>query len=134
MTRTASRFVSRAVLLQVLFSALAGAIVVAVAPYFLLLTGKGAMLGAIALGAGVLAGGVLAALLSLIWLYRHRYLLRALALGSHAVDTMTMPSKARVTAVVKSMPAGRSGTVKTDELAESASHSTISRRGSSLNS
>ena len=87
MTRTASRFVSRAVLLQILFAGLAGAIVVAVAPYFLLLTGKGSLQGAIALGAGVLGGGMLSALISMVWLHRHRYLLRALALGSRAVDT-----------------------------------------------
>ena len=87
MTVTASRFVSRTVMLQIVFAALAGAIVLAGAPYFLLLTGKGSLQGAIALGGGVLCGGTLSALLSIVWLRRHRYLLRALALGSRAVDT-----------------------------------------------
>jgi len=87
MTGSASRFRSRAAVLQLSFSALAAAIVVAAAPYFLLLNGKGAREAAIALGIGIMAGGTLSALLSVVWLYRHRYLLRALALGSRAVDT-----------------------------------------------
>jgi signal transduction histidine kinase len=86
-TTTASRFVSRAALLQALFSTVAAAIVAAVAPFFLLLTGQGSLLGALSLGAGVFSGGLVSALLSVVWLRRHRYLLRALALGSRAVDT-----------------------------------------------
>ncbi|HEV8247938.1 MAG TPA: hypothetical protein VGP93_19320, partial [Polyangiaceae bacterium] len=87
MTRTASRFVRRVITLEAVFSLVASLIVIGVAPYLLLLSGKTAQQGAISLGAGVIVGGTVSILLSLLWLHRHRFLLRALALGSRAVDT-----------------------------------------------
>lgn len=87
MTGPALRLVPRVIGFEALFSALATLVIVALAQHLLLLSGKVAREGAFALGAGIMAGGAVSILLSLPWLRRHRYLLRALAVGSRAVDT-----------------------------------------------
>jgi hypothetical protein len=87
MTRTALRLVSRMLVFEALFSLIASLVIVGLAQHLLLLSGKIAREGAFALGAGIMGGGAVAILLSLPWLRRHRFLLRALAVGSRAVDT-----------------------------------------------
>jgi signal transduction histidine kinase len=87
MTRTALRLVSRIIGFMALCSLFASLVIVGLAQHLLLLSGKLAREGAFALGAGIMGGGAVAILLSVLWLRRHRYLLRALAVGSRAVDT-----------------------------------------------
>src|SRR5688500_10535155 len=55
-------------------------------PYFLLLSGPLAVQGAAALAAGVAGGGVAGSIYASLRLFRYRYLLRALAVGSSAVE------------------------------------------------
>lgn len=82
----ALRLLPRVVGLQVGISLGSAALVGFLTPYFLLLTGEVAVQGAAALALGIAGGGGAGALLAGIRLFRYRYVLRALAVGSRAVE------------------------------------------------
>ena len=86
MNPVASHLVRRVIAWQGLFSLLGALLVALLTPRLLLLSGTVGFEGASALGAGVLAGGVAAAALTGARLYRYRFLLRALAVGSRVVE------------------------------------------------
>jgi signal transduction histidine kinase len=68
------------------FTLLGALLVALLAPRLLLLSGETAIEGAAALGSGMLAGGAVAVLVRGLRLYRYRFLFRALAVGSRAVE------------------------------------------------
>jgi signal transduction histidine kinase len=82
----ASHLVRRVLGLKAAFTLLVAALVTLLSPRLLLLGGTVATEGARALGVGLLAGGLVALISSGIRLRRHRFALRALALGSKAVE------------------------------------------------
>jgi signal transduction histidine kinase len=82
----ASHLVRRVLGWFLTFTLLVALVVALLAPRLLLLSGETAVEGAAALGCGILAGGALAALVRGIRLFRYRFLLRALAVGSRAVE------------------------------------------------
>jgi signal transduction histidine kinase len=82
----ASHLVRRVLGLKAAFTLLVAVLVTLLSPRLLLLGGAVATEGARALGLGLLAGGLVAVLTSGIRLRRHRFALRALALGSKAVE------------------------------------------------
>jgi signal transduction histidine kinase len=82
----ASHLVRRVLGWQAAFTLFVSALVAALAPQFLLLRGGLAIEGATAVGLGVLAGGVPALAIGGARLRRYRFLLRALAVGSKAVE------------------------------------------------
>jgi len=86
MNPVASRLVRRVLAWQGLFSFLGALLVTLLTPRLLLLSGTVGFEGARALGAGVLAGGVLAAIITGARLSRYRFLLRSLAEGSRVVE------------------------------------------------
>lgn len=86
MNPAASHLVRRVLGLKAGFSLLLTALVALLSPRFLLLGGAVATEGARALGTGLLLGGVVALASSGLRLMRHRFTLRALALGSKAVE------------------------------------------------
>lgn len=86
MNPAASHLVRRVLGWFLTFSLLVALVVALLAPRLLLLSGETAVEGATALGCGILAGGALAVLVRGIRLFRYRFLLRALAVGSHAVE------------------------------------------------
>lgn len=86
MNPAASHLVRRVLGWFVTFTLLVALVVALLAPRLLLLSGETAIEGAAALGSGMLAGGAVAALVRGIRLFRYRFLLRALAVGSHAVE------------------------------------------------
>jgi signal transduction histidine kinase len=71
---------------QFTFAVFAGLLVALLAPRLLLLDGAVALEGALSLGLGVLVGGALGTLLTAFRLFRYRFLLRSLAVGSRAVE------------------------------------------------
>jgi signal transduction histidine kinase len=82
----ASRLVVRMLGWHAAFTVFVSGLVAALAPQFLLLRGSLALAGATALGLGVLAGGMPALVIGGVRLLRYRFLLRALAVGSKAVE------------------------------------------------
>jgi signal transduction histidine kinase len=86
MNPAASHLVRRVLGLKAAFTLLATALVTILSPRLLLLGGAVATEGARALGVGMLAGGALALVWTFVRLRRHRFTLRALALGSKAVE------------------------------------------------
>ncbi len=86
MNPAASHLVRRVLGWFLTFTLLVALVVALLAPRLLLLSGETAVEGAAALGSGILAGGALAALVRGIRLFRYRFLLRALAVGSRAVE------------------------------------------------
>jgi signal transduction histidine kinase len=82
MNVVASRLVRRVLALQAVFALLGALLVALLAPRLLLLSGRVAIEGAAALGAGVLMGGLAAVLLTAARLRRYRGLLKALTVGS----------------------------------------------------
>lgn len=86
MNPTASHLARRVLGLQAASTLLVTALVVVLVPRLLLLAGSVATEGVRALGVGLLGGGVVAVVSSAIRLRRHRFSLRALALGSKAVE------------------------------------------------
>jgi len=82
----ASHLVRRVLGWSLTFTLLVALVVALLAPRLLLLSGETAVEGAAALGAGILAGGAVAVLVRGIRLFRYRFLLRALAVGSRAVE------------------------------------------------
>jgi signal transduction histidine kinase len=86
MNPAASHLIRRVLGWLATFTLLGAALVALLAPRLLLLSGEVAIEGATALGCGMLAGGAVAALVRGIRLFRYRFLLRALAVGSRAVE------------------------------------------------
>ena len=86
MNPAASHLVRRVLGWQATFTLLGALLVALLAPRLLLLSGEVAIEGAAALGLGVLSGGAFSAALCGVRLYRYRFLLRALAVGSRAVE------------------------------------------------
>jgi signal transduction histidine kinase len=86
MNPAASHLVRRVLGWQAAFTLLAALLTAMLAPRLLLLSAEVAIEGAAALGLGVLGGGALSALVCGIRLYRYRFLVRALAVGSNAVE------------------------------------------------
>ncbi|HTQ05860.1 MAG TPA: HAMP domain-containing sensor histidine kinase [Polyangiaceae bacterium] len=86
MNPAASHLVRRVLGWFATFTLLVALVVALLAPRLLLLSGETAIEGAAALGSGMLAGGAVAALVRGIRLFRYRFLLRALAVGSRAVE------------------------------------------------
>lgn len=86
MNPAASHLVRRVLGWSLTFTLLVALVVALLAPRLLLLSGETAVEGAAALGAGILAGGAVAVLVRGIRLFRYRFLLRALAVGSRAVE------------------------------------------------
>lgn len=86
MNPAASRLIARVLGWQVAFTLGAIALLAALAPHFLLLSGAVASEGITTLGLGILAGGGLGLLRSAWRLRRLRFALRALAVGSNAVE------------------------------------------------
>lgn len=86
MNPVASHLVRRVLAWQALFSFLGALLVTLLTPRLLLLSGTVGFEGAVALGAGVLVGGVAAALITAARLHRYRLLLGALAVGSRMVE------------------------------------------------
>jgi signal transduction histidine kinase len=82
----ATRLSPRVVGIELGFSLGSAALVGLLTPYFLLLSGPLAAQAAGALALGVAAGGVAGSIYAWLRLIRYRYLLRALAVGSNAVD------------------------------------------------
>src|SRR5262245_14419392 len=82
----ASHLVRRVLGWQAAFTLFVSALVAALAPQFLRRRGSLAIEGATAVGLGVLAGGVPALAIGGARLRRYRFLLRALAVGSKAVE------------------------------------------------
>ncbi|MFZ5890618.1 MAG: sensor histidine kinase [Myxococcota bacterium] len=86
MSAAATRLVPRVLGVEIGFSVGSAALVGLLSPYFLLLNGPVAAQGAGALALGVATGGVAGSLYAALRLLRYRYLLRALAVGSQAVE------------------------------------------------
>ena len=86
MNPAASHLVRRVLGFQAAFTLFVSLLVTALAPQFLLLHGSLAIDGALALGYGVFAGGLPALVIGGVRLRRYRFLLRALAVGSTAVE------------------------------------------------
>jgi signal transduction histidine kinase len=86
MNPAASHLVARVLAWQAAFTLFVSGLVAALAPQFLLLHGPLAVRSALAVGAGVLAGGLPTIVIGAIRLRRYRFLLRALAVGSKAVE------------------------------------------------
>ncbi len=86
MNPTASHLVQRLLGWQAAFTLFVAAVVAGLAPQFLLLRGELAFDGSTAVGCGVLAGGLPALLLGGARLRRYRFLVRALSVGSKAVE------------------------------------------------
>lgn len=86
MNRSATRLLPRVVGIEFAFSMGSALLVSLLTPYFLLLSGPIAVQGAAALAAGVAVGGTAGAVYAAIRLFRYRYVVRALALGSSAVE------------------------------------------------
>ena len=86
MNPAASRLIARVLGWQLAFTAGAIGLLVALAPHFLLLSGPVATDGIETLSLGILAGGVLGIVRSAWRLRRLRFALRALAVGSSAVE------------------------------------------------
>lgn len=86
MNRAASRLVARVLGWQLAFTLGSIALLAALAPHFLLLSGAVATEGIETLSVGILAGGGLGLLRSAWRLRRLRFALRALAVGSNAVE------------------------------------------------
>jgi signal transduction histidine kinase len=83
----ASHLVRRVLGWQAAFTVFVSLLVGALAPQFLLLRGSLAIDGAATLGLGVLAGCLPALVVGALRLRRYRFLLRALAVGSKAVES-----------------------------------------------
>jgi signal transduction histidine kinase len=83
----ASHLVRRVLGWQAAFTLFVSLLVAALAPRFLLLRSSLALDGAMTLGLGVLGGGVPAVVAGAVRLRRYRFLLRALAVGSRAVES-----------------------------------------------
>ena len=86
MIAEASRLVPRILGIQLLFSVGSATLVAVIAPWLLLYRGPLATAGTIVLLLGIGAGGVVAALRAWWRLSRHRFVLRALSMGSRAVE------------------------------------------------
>jgi signal transduction histidine kinase len=86
MNPAASHLVRRVLGFLAAFTLFVSLLVTALAPQFLLLQGSLALEGALRLGYGVLAGGVPSLVIGAVRLRRYRFLLRALAVGSKAVE------------------------------------------------
>jgi signal transduction histidine kinase len=86
MSAAATRLVPRVVGIEIGFSVGSAALVGLLSPYFLLLNGPVAAQGAGALALGVATGGVAGSLYAALRLLRYRFVLRALAVGSQAVE------------------------------------------------
>lgn len=86
MNPAASRLIARVLGWQLAFTAGAIGLLVALAPHFLLLSGPVATDGIETLSLGILAGGMLGIVRSAWRLRRLRFALRALAVGSSAVE------------------------------------------------
>jgi hypothetical protein len=86
MNPAASRLVVRVLGWQAAFTLFVSGLVAALAPQFLLLHGSLALESALSVGAGVLAGGLPTIVVGIVRLRRYRFLLRALAVGSKAVE------------------------------------------------
>ncbi|HEY3497468.1 MAG TPA: HAMP domain-containing sensor histidine kinase [Polyangiaceae bacterium] len=86
MNPAASHLIRRVLAWQLAFSGFAGLLVALLAPRLLLLGGAVAFEGALALGAGVCAGGLAGTLISGLRLHRYRFPLMAIAVGSRAVE------------------------------------------------
>lgn len=86
MNRAATRLTVRVVGIELGFAVSSALLVSVLTPYFLLLSGPVAVQGAAALATGVALGGVTGALYAGARLFRYRYVLRALAVGSSAVE------------------------------------------------
>jgi signal transduction histidine kinase len=84
--RSATRLLPRVVSIELGFALSSAALVSLLTPYFLLLSGEIAVQGATALALGVALGGGAGALGAAIRLFRYRYVVRALAVGSNAVE------------------------------------------------
>ena len=92
MSAAATRLMPRVVGVEIGFSVGGAALVGLLSPYFLLLNGPVAAQGAGALALGVATGGVAGSLYAALRLLRYRYLLRALAVGSQAIEPRTLLS------------------------------------------
>jgi signal transduction histidine kinase len=86
MSSQVNRLTNRVLGIEVLTSAIVSLIVLAIR-WLLVLEAKAADASTILLGTAIAIAGVVAPVRSLIALHRYRFLLRALALGSSAVDT-----------------------------------------------
>jgi signal transduction histidine kinase len=86
MNPAASHLIRRVLGWSATFTLLGAALVALLAPRLLLLSGRVAVEGATALGSGMLAGGAEGAIVRGVRLFRYRFLLRALAVGSRAVE------------------------------------------------
>jgi len=86
MSAAATRLGPRVVGIELGFSIGGAALVGILSPYFLLLNGPVAAQGAGALALGVATGGIAGSLYAALRLLRYRYVLRALAVGSQAVE------------------------------------------------
>jgi signal transduction histidine kinase len=86
MNPAASHLVRRVLGWQAAFTLFVALLVAALAPQFLLLGGSLRIEGAVAVGFGVLAGGIPTLAIGGARLRRYRFLLRALAVGSKAVE------------------------------------------------
>jgi signal transduction histidine kinase len=83
----ASHLIRRLLGWQATFTLAVSLLVALLSPRLLLLSGMVAIEGAVALGLGVFFGGAFALIVSGLRMLRYRYLLRALALGSRAVES-----------------------------------------------
>lgn len=86
MNPAASHLIRRLLGWQATFTVAVALLVALLAPRLLLLSGTVAFQGATALGIGVFCGGMLALTVCGLRMRRYRYLLRALAVGSRAVE------------------------------------------------
>lgn len=86
MNPDASRLVIRVLSWQAAFTLFVSGLVASLAPQFLLLRGSLAVGSSLAVGAGVLAGSLPTLVVGAVRLRRYRFLLRALAVGSKAVE------------------------------------------------
>ena len=103
MSATAAKLGSRALGWQVTFT-LGTAAVVSLVPRFLLLRGDVANDATRGLLAAVAFGGVVAVIRNAIVLRRHRFVLRALALGSRAVEGRSMRTESRPSSLLAVPP------------------------------
>lgn len=87
MSSPATRLLPRVVGTELGFSLGSAGLIGLLAPHFLLLSGQVALQGATALALGAALGGVAGSLYCWLRLLRFRYLLRALAVGSTAMDS-----------------------------------------------
>jgi signal transduction histidine kinase len=92
MSAAATRLRPRVIGIGLAFSLGSAALVGLLTPYFLLLSGPVATQGATALALGVAAGGIVGSLYAGLRLFRYRFLLRALAVGSNAVESRELHS------------------------------------------